>query len=125
MDATMLFLHILTSLDGYIEDENGGIDWFRESDDFDAYILTLLGSIEGMVFGRVAHDLLATYWPTAADRPGVRPIDLETTRLMNALPKYVLTRSGGCADWSNSHPVDLEGIASLKQRSAGDIALFA
>lgn len=34
----MLFLHISVSIDGFIEDREGGIEWFHESDDFDAYI---------------------------------------------------------------------------------------
>lgn len=31
----MLFLHIFVSLDGYVEDERGSLEWMAESDDFD------------------------------------------------------------------------------------------
>ena len=61
-----LFLHINVSLDGFIEDASGGIDWHFQDDEFEAYLLDLLGSIDGMFFGRVAHELLASYWPGAA-----------------------------------------------------------
>jgi dihydrofolate reductase len=112
----MLFLHIFTSLDGYIEDRNGSIEWMAESPEFDRYILERLGSIDSMIFGRLAHELLSKYWPDS-DRP--------EARLMNELPKYVLTRSGKCATWNNSHAIDAEGVAVLKRKAKGDIALFA
>lgn len=121
----MLFLHIFTSLDGYIEDEGGGVEWMGESEDFDGYIVDLLNSLDGMVFGRAAHDLLAQYWPTAGERADARSVQGEMARLMNALPKYVLTRSGRCAAWRNSHPVDVPALAALKDQAIRDIAVFA
>jgi dihydrofolate reductase len=57
-----LFLQINASLDGYIEDVGGVIDW---------EFVDTLRSIDGMVFGRVAYEKLADYWPTSPCSPAV------------------------------------------------------
>ena len=71
MTTRKLFLQINVSVDGYIEDPDADIDWHFADDEWDAFILDTLESIDGMVFGRVAFEKLAAYWPTAGD--DVRP----------------------------------------------------
>jgi hypothetical protein len=44
-----------------------------------------------LVFGRVAYEKLAQYWPTAASNPDVSERHVEAARLMNELPKYVVS----------------------------------
>ncbi|MGH8589954.1 MAG: hypothetical protein ACREXX_11680 [Gammaproteobacteria bacterium] len=50
-----IFLHIMVSLDGFIEDQNHGLDWHFVDDEFEKYINGVLRSIDGMIFGRAAH----------------------------------------------------------------------
>lgn len=123
-----LFLHINVTLDGYIEDGAGEIDWHFQDDEFEAYLLDLLESIDGMLFGRVAHELLAGYWPDAATLPGVSERHRAMAALMNRLPKYVPTRTGYRTGWQNSHVLegDTEGqVRRIKETSGRDLALFA
>ncbi|MGO1068566.1 dihydrofolate reductase family protein [Lysobacter sp. CA199] len=125
-----LFLSINVSLDGYIEDRERGIDWFAGDDDpaFEDYINDQLRSIDGMIFGRKAHELLARYWPDAASRPGIGPRHREAAQLMNRLPKYVLSNSDYRSDWVNSHAIggDVGGVlGDLKRQSDRGLALFA
>jgi len=35
----------------------------------------MVRSIDGIVFGRVAHEKLAQYWPTAASQPERHPLE--------------------------------------------------
>jgi dihydrofolate reductase len=121
-----LFLQISVSLDGYIEDRDRDIEWMTSDTSFDAFITATLQSIDGMIFGRTAHTLLATFWPTAGAAADASVDLIEQARLMNALPKYVLThdkeeRTG----WVNSHPIAVHDVPGLKQRSARPIAVFA
>ena len=81
-----LFLHINVSLDGYICDTAGHIDWHFSDHEFQRYLDDLLQSIDGMVFGRVAYEQLAAYWPTAGDE-----VTAVQRTMMRELPKYVLT----------------------------------
>jgi dihydrofolate reductase len=131
-----LFLQIQVSLDGYIEDADGGLDWFFSSDEFEEFLNETLRSIDGMVFGRRAYELLAQYWPHAVEDPdaGARELGLnprlhaEAARLMHELPKYVVTNTLERTDWHNSHILsgDIAAeVTRLKERDGKDIAVFA
>lgn len=123
-----LFVHINVSLDGYIEDESQEMDWHFVDDEFEEYSNEMLRSIDGMVFGRVAHQLLATYWPGAAAQTDISPAHRVAIELMNTLPKYVPTRSGYASDWAQSHIIEGDAadfLRRLKQQPGKDIALFA
>ncbi|GAA1869222.1 dihydrofolate reductase family protein [Asanoa iriomotensis] len=118
-----LFLHINASLDGYVNDADGEIDWHFADDEFQRYLDDLLDDIDGMVFGRVAFEELAGYWPTA----GADASPVQVSR-MHELPKYVLSRTLRHTAWHNSHVLgDDPGAAltEIKRQSRRDLALFA
>jgi dihydrofolate reductase len=121
-----LFLQISVSLDGYIEDRDRDIEWMASDTSLDAVSTATLQSIDGMIFGRTAHALLAGFWPTAGSTPDASPDLIEQARLMNRLPKYVLTHdSEERTGWSNSHPIAVNDVLTLKRASARPIAVFA
>lgn len=133
-----VFLHINVSLDGYVERANHDIDWQFVDDEFEEYINTLLRSIDGMIFGRVAHQKLAEYWPFAAERAGdqsqapdrgVSTRHLEAIELMNSLPKYVVTDGDYNTSWANSHLLPAhtlaDAVSDLKAQQGKDLAVFA
>jgi dihydrofolate reductase len=129
-----IFLHIMVSLDGYIDGPDGEMDWHFVDAEFEDYVNDMLGSIDGIIFGRKAFELLAQYWPAveadpaiAADAP-VPAARVETARLMNRLPKYVLSNTLRRTEWANSYIVggDIAAeAAKLKAMPGKDIALFA
>jgi dihydrofolate reductase len=123
-----VFLHISASVDGIIEDADHEIDWHFVDDDFEAYINDVLGSIDGMIFGRAAHALLAEYWPTAGSNPDVSAQHREAARMMNALPKYVVSSGPYETSWENSHLITgdvQEEVRKIKEQPGKDLALFA
>lgn len=123
-----VFLHTNVSLDGFIEDQNHEIDWHFVDDEFEEYINEVLRSIDGMIFGRVAHQLLSQYWPTASSNPDASKKHLEAVRMMNSLPKYAITSGVYKTEWENSHVIDgdiASKIKKLKSQPGKDIALFA
>jgi dihydrofolate reductase len=113
-----LLLHIMVSLDGLIEDRDRGLDWHFSDDECERYINEVLGSIDGMIFGRVAHQLLAEYWPTAGGDPEASEAHVEAARMMNALPKYAVTASPYETDWQSSHV--LSGDIAARVRALKD-----
>jgi dihydrofolate reductase len=70
------------------------------------------------MFGRVTYELMAHHWPSAT---------AEVADFMNALPKYVFSRTLTKSNWNNTQMfgADLPGaVARLKRESAKDIFLF-
>ena len=92
---------------------------------FDPVVTATLQSIDGMIFGRVAHVLLSQFWPGAGQTEGASADLIEQARLMNVLPKYVLTHGEERTGWANSHAIRLDHIAKLKAEALRPIALFA
>jgi dihydrofolate reductase len=118
-----LFLHINVSIDGYITDPAGDIDWRFADEEFQAHMDGVLESIDGMVFGRTAFEQLAAYWPTAGEE-----VSSTQRRRMHELPKYVLSRTLRDTEWHNSHPLGDDPAAALtdlKSQDGRDLALFA
>ena len=120
-----LFLQISVSLDGFIEDRNGDIEWMTTDTSLDGVVTATLKAIDGMIFGRKAHALLAAFWPTAADARDASAALIEQTRLMNTLPKYVLTHGDERTGWANSHAITTDEVPRLKREARRPIALFA
>jgi dihydrofolate reductase len=121
----LLFLQISISLDGFIEDRDHDIEWMVNDTSLDALATSTLQSIDGMIFGRKAHALLARFWPTAADTPGASTDLIEQARLMHALPKYVLTHADERTGWANSHAITVDDVARLKRDASRPLAVFA
>lgn len=123
-----IFLHIFMSLDGFIEDDDRQLEWMYEDGEVERYLNDTLRSTDGMIFGRKAHELLAGYWPTAAENPEATKEHLESVRLMNSMPKYVITHGDYETDWQNSHVVsgDIAAeVGRLKQQPGKDLSLYA
>lgn len=64
------------SLDGYIEGPDRDIDWHQVDDDLHRAYNERLAAMGGFLHGRVVHELMADFWPTADQTrpaPGPRP----------------------------------------------------
>jgi dihydrofolate reductase len=120
-----LFVHITVSLDGFIEDSEGDIEWMVTDTSLDALATDTLSSIDGMIFGRKSHALLASFWPGAAEQPDASEHLVEQARLMNALPKYVLTHGAETTGWANSIAISAEDVPRLKRDARRPLAAFA
>ena len=114
--AEALFLQISVSLDGFIEDRDHDIEWMVNDTSLDALSTDTLKAIDGMIFGRKAHELLAKFWPTAAETPDASAELIEQARLMRDLPKYVLTHGAERTGWTNSHAIAVDDVPRLSGR---------
>jgi len=120
-----LFVQMSVSLDGFIEDRRGDIEWMTFDPAVDPLMTATLRSIDGMIFGRRAHELLAAFWPTAADMHDATTDLIEQAKLMNTLPKYVLTHGAERTGWANSHAISLDDVPRLKAQARRPLAVYA
>jgi dihydrofolate reductase len=131
-----VILSMMVSLDGFIARPDGNLDWFLTDGEFEEEMLTLLNSVDNMLFGRVSYQLLADYWPTAgsssADQaPGgftSKEREIAFARLMNSIPKTVYSRTLKNAAWGPvtvASDVNADEIARLKRQPGKDLVLFA
>lgn len=128
-----LFLHILVSLDGFIEDHTGNLDWHPVDEAFEIYSNDMLKSIDGMILGRKIFQLFESYWPTAGENPlGAADPNhperhKEAAMIINEIPKYVVSTTLKSSRWSPvsfiSQNIEKE-VEKLKSQSGKDLAVF-
>lgn len=114
-----LILHMVVSLDGFIEGPDKELDWFVDDDEMFKYFQDLLNSVDAMLYGRVSYQRMADYWPAAHD---------EFADKMNTMPKIVFSRTLERVEWNNSRLIkeDIgEEISKMKKQSGKDLVLFA
>ena len=63
--------HLGISLDGYMEGPDGDISWHRVDDELHTYVNEQLATMSAFLFGRVTHQLMADFWPTADQDPEI------------------------------------------------------
>jgi dihydrofolate reductase len=115
-----LILWNLMTLDGYVAGPGGNIDWHM---DVWGPELEALSNAQGkeagaLMFGRITYDLMAGYWPNETGT---------TADFMNALPKFVFSRTLKESPWRNTTMFNAdapETVTRLKRDTAKDIYLF-
>ena len=115
-----LIMWNLMTLDGFVEGPNHDISWHLDvwGEELEKLSIEQGKSAGGLMFGRVTHDLMAGYWPNEKG---------EIADFMNALPKYVFSRTLKTSGWNNTQMFggDVPGtVARLKRDNARDIFLF-
>ncbi|MEI9995016.1 MAG: dihydrofolate reductase family protein [Rhizomicrobium sp.] len=113
------------SLDGYFTDAGGDMGWAHAGGDDPEFAAFTAGNARGsgaLLFGRVTYDMMAGYWPSALARERSPAV----AERMNAMRKYVVSRSLTLASWANTAVIgDLAGeVAALKREDGPDIAIL-
>jgi dihydrofolate reductase len=111
------------TLDGYFADPQGGIAWQALDEEFNAYSIELLDSVDTLLFGRVTYEQMTAWWPTSAGE-GYSP---EIARRMNAVAKLVVSSNEVGLSWNNARQLkeDLpKAVTQLKGEAGKDIAIL-
>jgi dihydrofolate reductase len=105
------------SLDGYIDDPGKWTFPFW-ADEIGEYKHDELFSVEAQLLGRVTYDGFAAAWPTMPDTG-------DFGERMNAMPKYVATRTRTELGWNSTalHGDLVEAVIELKAQDGGDLLL--
>ncbi|MFE9785736.1 dihydrofolate reductase family protein [Nocardia salmonicida] len=104
------------SLDGYVNDREGRIDWTDPDDELHQFHNDRFGGLELAVNGRRLYELMAEYWPhVPEDAPRIQR---EFGELWTNKPKVVVSRTLTEVEW-NSTLVSANAVEEVRRLKAG------
>ena len=114
----------MVSIDGFFTDAHGDMSWAHRRDpEWTAFSSANAGGQGELMFGRVTYDMMAAFWPT----PQAAQILPKVAAGMNAMRKYVVTRTLESATWQNTTLLkgDLPTeVRALKAQAGPDIVIL-
>ena len=116
------------SLDGFISDSNGSIDWHVVGSEVHADFNKLARSADSFLYGRVTYEDMASFWPTADADPDAPPEMIEYAQIARDKPKLVFSGTLGEAGWNTEvvRPDRLaEAVGELRSRPETMHLLYA
>ncbi|HVI45390.1 MAG TPA: dihydrofolate reductase family protein [Chitinophaga sp.] len=126
MRKVVLFMHV--SLDNYVADVNGGLEWISYDQELQSYAGEVVEQVGSPLYGRVTYGMMAGYWPTVLENPeGAGEHSLKHARWVQDIPKVVFSRTLDKADWNNTRLIKdniAEEVQKLKEEPGKDLVIF-
>ena len=120
-----LIYSALTSLDGYVADEDGNFDWAKPSEEVHVFVNDLERPVGTYLFGRRMYEVMA-YWETAdtvADQP---PVVRDYAKIWQTAEKIVYSRTLSEVSSANTRierEFDIDAVRQLKATADRDIGV--
>jgi dihydrofolate reductase len=114
-----------TSLDGYIEDRNGSLDWSVPDEELHRFWNAFEASIGIHLYGRRLYETMQ-YWETAHEQPEQLDYTLEYARIWQASEKVVYSttlEAPSTARTRIERVFDPAAVARMKTESPADISI--
>jgi dihydrofolate reductase len=123
MGAVVVSLSV--SLDGFFAGPDGELDWHRVDEEVHQHFNDTLAPAAVFLDGRVMHELMAAYWPTADADPTASAPEREFAGIWRDKPKVVYSRTLESADWNTTiaREVDPDAVRRLAASVDGELVL--
>jgi len=120
-----IVVHMAVSLDGFFEGPDRDISWHQVDDELHATFNDYLATTSAFLFGRVTHELMADFWPTADQDPAASGPMPEFADIYRRIPRIVFSRTLEQDQWATSvhREVDPDEIRALQQQPGGDMTI--
>jgi dihydrofolate reductase len=111
------------SVDGYIADADGNIDWSDPSEELHQYWNDFERETALSFYGRRLYELMSAYWPTAAQDPDATAMIRDFADVWCAMPKVVFSSTLQSVGWNSrlerGDPV--AAVRTLKSETDGQL----
>ncbi|MEV1158510.1 dihydrofolate reductase family protein [Micromonospora chokoriensis] len=107
------------SLDGYINAPDGDLGWGVPSDELFQWWSDRVGATGTALYGRKLWEAMSSHWPTADQRPGATPAEVEFARRWREMPKVVFSSTTSAVDW-NARVVTGDAVDEISRLKAED-----
>ncbi|MGA4880844.1 dihydrofolate reductase family protein [Streptomyces lydicamycinicus] len=121
-----IIVWLSVSLDGFIEGPDRELDWHLVDDELHRYVNDQLRQMGAFLSGRITHELMAGFWPTADADPAITGPMAEFAGIWRDMPKIVFSRTleqAGGYHTTLMREVVPEEIMALKAQPGGDMTL--
>jgi dihydrofolate reductase len=120
-----LIYSAIASLDGYIEDKQGGIDWGAPDEEVHSFVNDLERPAGTYLYGRRMYETMR-YWETAGTSGDDSAVSREFAEIWRAADKVVYSRTLPAVSTSRTRierDFDIEAIARFKSSADRDLAV--
>ncbi|PZF80891.1 dihydrofolate reductase family protein [Jiangella anatolica] len=115
------------TLDGYVAAPGDDLGWSgggdgpdsSSSDELFQFWSDRVATTGLALYGRKLWEAMSSAWPTADQRPGATPAEIEFAGRWRDLPKVVFSSTIGTVDW-NARLVTGDAVAEITRLKAGD-----
>jgi dihydrofolate reductase len=120
-----LIYSAITSLDGYIADEDGNFDWAAPDEEVFAFVNDLERQVGTYLYGRRMYEVMAL-WETAHTFADQRPVMQDFAKIWQAADKVVYSRTltaPSSARTRIERDFDPEAVRQLKASAGRDLTV--
>jgi dihydrofolate reductase len=120
-----LIYSAITSLDGYVADEDGNFDWAAPDEELHTFVNDLERPVGTYLYGRRMYEVMV-YWETAHTLPDKLPVFEDFTQIWQAADKIVYSKTLETVSSSRTRierDFDPEAIRQMKAAAGRDISV--
>jgi dihydrofolate reductase len=124
-DIVKLIYSPITSLDGYVEDDDGKFDWATPDDEVHAFVNDLERPIGTYLYGRRMYETMV-FWETVSTGAGQPAVTRDFAEIWRAAEKIVYSRTlqeVSSARTRIERDFDTDAIRRLKEISGRDVTI--
>jgi dihydrofolate reductase len=120
-----LIYSAITSLDGYVADEDGNFDWAAPDEEVHTFVNDLERPVGTYLYGRRMYEVMA-YWETAITVPDQPPFIRDFAKIWQAADKIVYSKTlekVSSARTGIERAFDPEAVRQIKDAAERDITV--
>ncbi|MDQ3155945.1 MAG: dihydrofolate reductase family protein [Actinomycetota bacterium] len=120
-----LIYSAITSLDGYVADEDGNFDWAEPDEEVHTFVNDLERSVGTYLYGRRMYDVMV-YWDTAHTLADQSPVALDFAEIWQAADKVVYSTTLQAVSSERTtieRDFDPESVRQMKSAATRDITV--